>query len=62
LLNGGKREKKPKPVKISYGGMIALIKGDVFAVWESFKAKMDDTIKKLKRDDLPPDMVGVLIR
>jgi ParB/RepB/Spo0J family partition protein len=62
LLNGGKREKRPKAVKISYGGMVALIKGDVFAVWESFKAKMDDTIKKLKRDDLPPDMVGVLIR
>ena len=61
LLNGGKREKKPnKDVKVSHGGMVAVIKGDIFTVWESFKAKMDDTIRKMKRDDLPPDMLCAL--
>ena len=62
LKSPGKREKRPKAMKLAHGGVVAVIKGDaVVAALRAFVAKVAEALRKLEKDGLPPDILPGLM-
>jgi len=59
----GKREKKPKALKISFGGVVATVKeATAFESLLAFAAKIPETIKRMQRDHLPPGILPAILK
>ena len=58
----GKKPKAQKAVKIACGGVVATVKGDCVAALRAFIARAAEALKKLEKDNLPPEFLGVLMQ
>ncbi|HZZ78772.1 MAG TPA: ParB/RepB/Spo0J family partition protein [Gemmataceae bacterium] len=58
----GKRDKKPKPMKIVSNGVTLLFNGKVIDAWKAVRAAMDEAVKKLEREGLPEEILPGLLR
>jgi ParB/RepB/Spo0J family partition protein len=59
-LNG--RKVKQKPVKLSLNGVVVQISGDVVEGLRAFVGKATEALKRLDKDNLPPDVLPSLMR
>jgi ParB-like chromosome segregation protein Spo0J len=57
-MKGGNGRKKDKAMKISYGGVAAVVKGNVIEALKAFGAKLAEAIKRIERDNLPPEYLA----
>ena len=58
----GRREKSQKPIKIVYAGVTAVVKGNVVESLALFAAKIQEAIKRLQKDNLPPEFLAGLLK
>lgn len=58
----GKKAKAQKSVRLAFGGVVASVKGDHVAALRAFIAKAAEALKKLERDNLPPEFLGGLMQ
>jgi ParB-like chromosome segregation protein Spo0J len=58
----GAKPKSAKVLKLSCGGVVATVKGDRVAALRTFIAKATEALKKLERDNLPPEFLGGLMQ
>jgi ParB-like nuclease domain len=59
---GGKPKATTKALKLVCGGVTATVKGDPVAALRAFIAKATEALKKLERDNLPPEFLGALMQ
>jgi ParB/RepB/Spo0J family partition protein len=58
----GKKAKTQKSLKLACGGVVATVKGDSVAALRAFIAKVTEALKKLERDNLPPEFLSGLMQ
>jgi len=58
----GTKPKSAKALKLSFGGVVATVKGDSVAALRAFIAKATEALKKLERDKLPPEFLSGLMK
>jgi ParB/RepB/Spo0J family partition protein len=58
----GKKPKAQKSLKIACGGVTATVRGDSVAALRAFIAKAAEALKKLERDNLPPEFLSGLMQ
>ena len=58
----GKKPKAQKAVKLACGGVVATVKGNAVESLKAFIAKATEALKKLEKDNLPPEFIGVLMQ
>ena len=58
----GKKPKAQKTVKLACGGVTATVKGDSVAALRAFIARAAEALKKIEKDNLPPEFLGVLMQ
>jgi len=59
---GGKKPKAAKALKLTFGDVVATVKGDHIAALRAFITKATEALKKLERDKLPPEFLGGLMQ
>jgi ParB/RepB/Spo0J family partition protein len=58
----GKKVKQSKPMKFTFGGVVVVAKGNVVEGLKAFIAKAGEALKRLERDNLPPEVLVNLLR
>ena len=59
---GTKKPKGAKVLKLACGGVTATVKGNVLEALKGFIAKAAEAIKKIERDNLPPEFLSGLMQ
>ena len=58
-MKGGPRQaKKPRPLKLKYGGVRMAAEDGTLAAIRAFQVKLAEALKRLERDDLPPEFLA----
>ncbi len=60
--SGTTKPKGGKALKLVCGDVTATVKGDKVAALRAFIAKVTEALKKLERDNLPPEFLGGLMQ
>ena len=60
--SGTTKPKGGKALKLAYGSVTATVNGDKVASLRAFVAKVTEALKKLERDNLPPEFLGGLMQ
>ena len=60
--SGTTKPKGDKPLKLVCGDVAATVKGDKVAALRAFVAKVTEALKKLERDNLPPEFLRGLMQ
>jgi len=58
----GRRQKRPKSLKLVHAGVVAVVEGNAVDALKAFIAKAAQAIEKLETDDLPPEMLRALMK
>lgn len=57
-----KKQNGQKPLKLKCGGVTATVTGNTVESLKAFIGKAGEALKKLEKDNLPPEFLGVLMQ
>ncbi|HEU5458580.1 MAG TPA: ParB/RepB/Spo0J family partition protein [Terracidiphilus sp.] len=62
ILHGAKRQKKPKPLKLAFGNITLIVKGNAVQELRALHTKLADVLKKIEREGWGDDFLPGLMK